>query len=233
MKKRCKKNSFNVINLSLFRIKHKFFAFFLVLFIILFFYGKFVATPLVISNTKTQISSFATKSINQAVADAMKTNILYSEIINVEKDSENNVTLIEANTVKINALSRSINKDVLETFFKFSSEPLKIPLGAFSGIAIFSGSGPEILYKIKPYGEVLCNFFSKFESAGINQTYHKVYMSVSLKVNVVMPLKKIETINSSNVLLCESLIVGKIPEVYLNSSSLTKLLNLVPESFSS
>jgi len=39
--------------------------------------------------------------------------------------------------------------------------------------------------------------------------------------------------SSSEVLLSETLIVGNIPEVYLNSSNLTDMLNLVPERFSS
>lgn len=233
MKDKRKKNRFNVINLSKFRIKRKLFAFFLVLFILAFVYAKFVATPVVLSNTKAQISSFATKSINTAVADVMKQNINYADIVSVEKDENNNVTLIEANSIKINSLSRVINGEVLNKFLMLASEPLKIPLGTFSGIPILSGTGPEIAYKVKPYGEVFCNFLSSFESAGINQTYHKIFMVVSIKINIIMPFNKIETISSSNILLCESLIVGKIPDVYLNSNALTKLLNLVPETFSS
>ena len=233
MKEKRKNNRFNVINLSKFRIKRRFFAFFLFVFILSFVYAKFLATPVVLNNTNAQTSSFATKSINLAVAEAMKQNISYSEIISVEKDENNNVSLIEANSIKINAISRNINKLVLDNFLKFSASPIAIPLGAFSGIPILSGVGPEIKFNVKSYGEVLSNFLSSFESAGINQTYHKIYVQITLKINIILPFRKMELTRSSNVLLCETLIVGKIPDIYLHSNLLSKTLNLVPESFSS
>jgi sporulation protein YunB len=106
-------------------------------------------------------------------------------------------------------------------------------LGSFTGISIFSGLGPKIAFDISPYGEVLCSFLSNFESAGINQTYHKLYLIISLKIYVVFPFEKLQVISDSEVLLCETLIIGKIPEVYLNSSNLNEMLNLVPSRFTS
>ena len=121
----------------------------------------------------------------------------------------------------------------MSNFLELSKKPIKIPLGSFSGVSIFAGLGPKITYEINPYGEVFCYFTSNFETAGINQTYHKLYLIIKIKVNVVLPLKNVLVNSESEVLLCETLIVGKIPEVYLNSNSLTEMLNLVPEKFSS
>ena len=60
--------------------------------------------------------------------------------------------------------------------------PIRIPLGSFSGISIFAGLGPKVTYDINPYGEVFCYFTSNFETAGINQTYHKLYLIIKLKI---------------------------------------------------
>ena len=58
-------------------------------------------------------------------------------------------------------------------------------------------------------------------------------MKINIKINVVFPFRKLVVNSHSDVLLCETLIVGKIPEVYLNSNSLMEMLNLVPERFTS
>lgn len=47
-------------------------------------------------------------------------------------------------------------------------------------------------------------------------------------IRVVLPVKTINVENQGEVLLCESLIIGKIPEVYLQSGNLTEMLNLIP-----
>lgn len=233
MKRKCKNFRFRLINLHKFRLKHKIFAFFLILFILVVLYIRFLATPIVVANTQTQIGSFATKSINIAIADIMNQNIAYSELISIVKDGENNISFIEANSVKINILSRTMSKVVMSNFLEQSKVPVKIPLGSFSGISLLSGVGPKLAFNVNPFGEVFCYFTSNFESAGINQTYHKIYMQIELKVNIVFPTKKIVVSSSSDALLCETLIVGKIPEVYLNSDNLTDMLNLVPSRFTS
>ena len=121
----------------------------------------------------------------------------------------------------------------MNNFLKFAKLPIKISIGSFSGVSILSGVGPKVAFNVTPFGEVLCSFSSNFESAGINQTYHKLYLIISLKINVVFPFERLHIFSDSEVLLCETLIIGKIPDVYLNSGSLTEMLNLVPDKFTS
>lgn len=227
------KNCFKLIKIPKFQLKHKFFAFFLILLILLFLYLRFLVTPILYDNTKSQISSYATKSIDLAIAESLSNNINYDDFINIVKDKNDDITLIEANSVRINSLSRIVTKNVMNNFLSLSSRPVTISLGSFFGISIFAGMGPDVQYEVSPYGEVFCDFVSNFVSAGINQTYHKLYLDVSIKINIVLPFKTLKLNSNSKVLLCETLIVGKIPEVYLNSNNLTDMLNLVPEKFSS
>lgn len=233
MKDKKQKCRINIIDLSKFKLKHKLFAFFVIFILLVFLYFKYLAVPIVIRNTESQMQSFATKSINYAVADTMNQNISYGDLINIVKDKNDNISFIEANSVRINLLSKTMSKVVMSNFLEFSKLPIKIAIGSFSGISIFSGVGPKIAFNTSPFGEVLCFFSSKFEAAGINQTYHKLYLKISLKVYVVFPFQKLQILSDSEVLLCETLIVGKIPEVYLNSGNLVEMLNLVPSKFNS
>ena len=231
MKKRNRKHHFKILNLSKLKIKNKIFTLFLSLVLLSFLYIKYIASPIVVANTEAQLSAFATRSINTAVAETMKQNLSYDDLINVVKDENNAVSFIETNSVRINLLSKSMSKLVMKTFLELAKNPLKISLGSFSGISIFAGAGPKIAYKVSPFGEVYCYFNSNFESAGINQTYHKIYLDIAIKVSVVFPLRRLIVNSASEVLLCETLIVGKIPEVYLNASSLSDMLDLIPERF--
>ena len=233
MKKHRKKFTFKLLNIGKFKIKNKFFAFFLVIIVLGFVYTKYLAIPIVVENTQTQIKTYATRSINYAVAETMNQSISYGDLINIVRDNNNNVSLIEANSVRINVLSKTMSRVVMANFLEFAKVPIKISLGSFSGVSILAGYGPTIAYNVNPYGEVYCYFTSNFESAGINQTYHKLYLMITINVYVVLPFEKLEMKSSSEVLLCETLIVGQIPEVYLNSNNLTDMLNLVPSRFTS
>ncbi len=233
MRKKRKKFYLNTINMHKFRFKHKLFAFFVVIGILIYLYIRYLASPIVVSNTETQISMYATRSINYAIAETMNQNVSYGDLVQVTKDENNNVSYIEANSVRINLLSKTMSKVVMSNFLEFAKRPINISLGSFSGLSILNGVGPKIAYNVNPYGEVYCYFTSNFESAGINQTYHKIYLVIAIKINVVFPFKKLTVNSNAEVLLCETLIVGKIPEVYLNSGTLTEMLNLVPERFSS
>ena len=93
-----KKSRFNVVNARKLHLKHKVFAFFIIILIITILYIRHLLVPIVVENTKTQMQTFATKSINYAIAETMNQSFSYGELINVVKDSNNNVSYIEANS---------------------------------------------------------------------------------------------------------------------------------------
>ena len=88
--------------------------------------------------------------------------------------------------------------------------------------------GPPVKIDIYPYGEVTCRFLSQFISAGINQTQHKIYVDIKAKVNVVLPFKTLTIPMENEVLVCESVIIGEIPETYLRSNTLSDMVDLIP-----
>ena len=47
-------------------------------------------------------------------------------------------------------------------------------------------------------------------------------------MNIVLPIKAYDVYTKNQIMLAESIIVGKVPEVYLNGGSLGKSLNLIP-----
>jgi sporulation protein YunB len=105
---------------------------------------------------------------------------------------------------------------------------VNIPLGTFTGLPILVGLGPPINIKLIPIGAINCNFTSQFVSAGINQTNHRIYLQVSSKINVILPTETRTLSNTTQMLISENIIIGKVPETYLFSDEIGDLLNLVP-----
>lgn len=197
------------------------FAFFLA-------YVKYLVTPLMVDISSSQIKVYGTKSMNFAITETMNQNLSYDDLILVKTDADGRVGMIQANSVKINNISMMIERITLAHLLDSSRNAISIPLGAFSGISIFSGMGPKLKVDIYPYGEVHCRFLSQFVSAGINQTQHKIYVEIKANVNVVLPFKTLTIPMSNEVLICESVIIGEIPETYLKSNTLSDMVNLIP-----
>ena len=105
---------------------------------------------------------------------------------------------------------------------------MSVPLGAALGITLLAGSGPGIPISIVPIGSVQTNFETEFEACGINQTRHKVFMQLSASIRIVIPTGAKTTNVTANMLVAESIIVGKVPESFVGYNLNPDELNLVP-----
>lgn len=222
------KNVFYTINLVKRRIILRLFTIFFILFALFILYVHFIVSPVLINSTSAKMKTLANKSMDYAVTEAMSSFVTYDDLIKINKDEDGNIKTMQANSSKVNNISRMVTQIALSKLGELGEEPLRIKLGAFTGISAFSGLGPYISFNVFPYGDISCSFLSVFCDAGINQTQHKIYINVDAIIRVIFPFRTVETRCFSDVLICESVIVGDIPDTYLKSNSLTEMLNLVP-----
>lgn len=97
------------------------------------------------------------------------------------------------------------------------------------GIRLLSGIGPNIKIKFADSGTVETKVRSEFESAGINQTIHKIYLDVSCKVSILTPYNVTDETIKNEVVLAENVIVGVVPSTYYNLEGMDqdKLIDIV------
>ena len=88
--------------------------------------------------------------------------------------------------------------------------------GNFTGNKLISGYGPDIRVKVIPVGTVTTDFKTEFISAGINQTRHRIYLEAKTQVKVVIPLTTSTKEVKAQIPICETIIVGEVPESYVN-----------------
>ena len=78
------------------------------------------------------------------------------------------------------------------------------------------------------FGQMVNEARKLIEEAGINQTRHKIFLNVAAAVELIMPTSASVVQTEAEVLVCESLLVGKVPEIYLDFGNFGGKLNLTP-----
>ncbi len=191
------------------------FIIFLILFVLYFHYKNNIAGQ-IYSVCSSYAQAYSTESVNAAVLTSMSIKTKYSDIINIEKNVNGDVILMHVDSVKVNTINKEIANNVELLLKEKLNNGVPIPLLLFSGIKLLSGYGPKIFYKSVNISSVSCDFDSSFESVGINQTLHSVYIIVFIKINIELPFKNNQVSYENRVLISESVLVGKVPETYLN-----------------
>lgn len=194
---------------------------------LLFYFGTNI-NRIVYNYSESKIRALSIKAVNNAVSELVTNKNIYDNLINITTDNDGKIVLIQANSIQINMLTKDLIKTSQIKLEKMGADGINIPIGTFSGITLLNGKGPNINIKLIPVGDVACNFKSEFINSGINQTLHKLYVTIDTNVNIILPMSNNNVKTTTSILICESVIVGQVPEVYFNSGNMDKLLNLIP-----
>ncbi len=177
--------------------------------------------------SEASVQSMTVLSVNEAVSETLE-RIDYDSLVTVTHGSDGAVTGISANAQNVNLLARTTATLSMANLSARSENGIKVPVGAFTGIEFLAGFGPKVTFKIISVSRVSCEFESAFSSAGVNQTRHSVYMDVEATVTVVMPSGSKEISSVTEVLVAESVIVGEVPDVFLQGDIFGERYDLVP-----
>lgn len=184
-------------------------------FVSLFAYFKVFVYKQIITVCDVYSQSVITESINSAVMSSFIDSVNYNDLVTIEKNNNGDIVLINTDSYKINALSRTVSTKIENVVKEKLKLGVPIPLLAFTGIRTLSGYGKKINFKTLSFGDVNCFFNSKFTGMGINQTMHSIYCDFEVKINVLFMFNNKEIVNHSSVLITESVLVGKVPDFYL------------------
>ena len=169
--------------------------------------------------------AMAVEYMHEAVRDVMGDEITYQDMMTVRTDENGRVTMLQANAVRMNELAAFTALQAQARLDSADAQSVGIPLGAALGIPFFSALGPRIRVRIVPVSAVSAAFSTEFESAGINQTRHKIYLSLRTTVRLVIPSGARQVSLGSQVLIAESIIVGEVPQSYVQVPDMDGALN--------
>lgn len=176
------------------------------------YYFNEVIVPNIMVICDGEMRAKATDIINKSIIEEYINQFKYDEIINFEKDLEGNIILLKADTLKMNKIATDVSLRVQRELKEIGQVGVEFPIGYMTKNNLLSNLGPNITATMRPVGHVETRYISDFESAGINQTRHKIYVEVKAKIKVVLPVGYNEVEVVSQLPITETVIVGKIPE---------------------
>ncbi|HEY8892376.1 MAG TPA: sporulation protein YunB [Clostridium sp.] len=167
--------------------------------------------PTVMAVADAEMRAKATEIVNRAIINEYSDQFNYDQVIRVDKDSQGNIVMLKADTLKMNKIACDVALESQKELMKLGEVGIKVPLGYITRNNILSYYGPKITIRMQPIGSIETKYSSEFESAGINQTRHKIYVKVKTTVRVIIPLKSNDIVVTNEVPIAETIIVGKTP----------------------
>lgn len=182
--------------------------------------------PVVYTYCDALISSLGVECINSSAADVVSL-YEYSDFIDVQRSGDR-IELLTANTPLVNGFTRSLALRCERALDALGVQTIEIPAGAFTGSVLMSNKGPKVSLEITFFSSVKCDFLTCFENVGINQTRHAVYVKIDVLFNTVLPIAEHELRLTNDILVAENVLIGEIPNVYVNGEDEANYLDLIP-----
>ena len=178
-------------------------------------YLKDVSTAIAVSDA----SDAVTVSINNAIADIMRNGDYSADyFVTFEKSEAGEITAISSNMARINALSAKI-LDRIVGATDTHMLTVNIPVGNLTGVSVLMGRGPKVPVKIITMTSSRVEFNNSIVTAGINQTKHQINLEVIVDIDILVPWGTESTQVITEVLIADTIVVGRVPDTYLSMES--------------
>lgn len=201
------------------KIKRRLLIITFVIFIFLI-YIYFSSTSLVINAAGSRFNSVMSNCSYYAVAKCIDENIDISDVCEISKDKDGNVVFIGTNVMLADFLCYKMSLNGYDFIKKEVAKGFDVPIGAWSGVRLFSGLGRTVNVKFVTVVSVQCDLKRTFTSAGINQTRQVLSAVMHTDVDFFLFSRSRRYSGDVEVVLYDNLIVGKVPEVYLNTETI-------------
>lgn len=199
----------------------------LILLLVLFFALRSKYRLVIRDLAETSVKNATSDLANDAIAKQIENgSIQYDRIVYFEKDLEGHITALKTNIGEVNHLKTDILNIINGQILALDAADIGIPIGSLFLPEFFSGRGPAIPVHILAIRNSEATFTSHFTQAGINQTLHQLIMKLSVDASVLV-LGETSTFSvSSQVVAAETVIVGAVPNTYIQTGGNEALDNL-------
>ena len=201
------------------RVKKRLFLtlfFLIVAFSLIFAYIDGRLTPLI----RTLASAHASRTLNDvasnAAAEYIKTcGVSASDLVEV-RSSEGGVSAVYVNAAAVNLLASGVSSLISERLSDVG-QTFSVPLGNLFSGTLLAGRGPDITVRLLYAGGVSSRYESTLSTAGINQTLHRVVLCFTVSLVAAVGARDVGFETTAECMVCETVIVGKVPTVYVGN----------------
>jgi len=164
-----------------------------------------------------RLEALVSGAVNGAILEALEAEPeLFSGLLRIERDSAGAVTAVESDTARINRIKTLIATGTM-TALERGSDVVSIPIGTLLGGSLLLHRGPALTVRLVPAAAAQTTIVSVFEASGINQTLHRMSLEVEVAISVIRLGSTVTRIRSQQVLLGETVIVGRVPQTSIQA----------------
>lgn len=151
-----------------------------------------------------------TYAVNESVAEVFGSST-YADFVQVEADTPSGKVHYVA------ADSQTINMFALQTAVYVQNKlsrlclSCEVPFGTLAGFILLPELKPNFAAEFSSVDVVNCKINSRFLSAGVNQTLHRIFVDVAVQTELLIPGRFAKISVTVPVLICENIIVGDVP----------------------
>lgn len=196
--------------------------------------------PTLMDIAEIKTDEFATRAINAAVE--FTEDVEFDNLIEEKYDHNGEVTSTSWNSAAINRILRTstdrveyylhnMNKGATidtedpnlkpEDYGNTASDlaqrdptVVEIPIGQATGNSVLANLGPKIPVHFEIVGNIKTDVIHEVEEFGINSALYKLYISVNVNVQIVMPFSSSVSEVETKIFITSGIVNGKVPEFY-------------------
>ncbi|PKM61595.1 MAG: sporulation protein YunB [Firmicutes bacterium HGW-Firmicutes-21] len=162
----------------------------------------------------TEANMLLTYRVNQSIYARIKdSGLKYDDFTLIQTDSDGKISAILIDSIKLNLIASELVITIIDSIKSVEYGEFGIPLGNAFGSRLFSGRGPKINCRVVPLGTVASDIKSVFQSAGINQSLHRIILEFKVCVSLMTPFAGSSSEFTASLCIAETVIVGKVPNV--------------------
>lgn len=179
-------------------------------------------SPYIRELARNQAVNAASNAITGSVSEMLRTgNTDFSRVIVLEKDVQGNITALRTDMGQVERMKIEVLGALDGLIDQINTQQMGIPLGNLLLPDLLAGTGQVLPVKAVSLTVSNADFFSDFSEAGINQTLQtlKVKFTISLTILTTVGYESVDV--DSDVMVAQTVIVGRVPETYVNLGHLT------------
>ena len=129
----------------------------------------------------------------------------------VSEDSSGKIVSIRTDAAALNLFKASLTESLQKRIN--GNIRIGVPVGSFTNIAVLNGRGFPVPLRLSVQSSANISFDSQMVSAGINQSCHRITMTVSVQAVSQSRRFTADTSYETEFVLSETVIVGEVPQL--------------------
>ena len=169
-------------------------------------------SPFMKQYTQLKAEQMMSELFCDTVENKMKElGITYEELTDSAFSNQGEIQTFNTDVVSVNRLKNEVTEELSEKLDNEYEYEVEMPIGSVIESEFLSGSGIKLKFNNTLTGRVYCEYRTEFETGGINQTVHRLYIDITGDLLVIAGGEQEPLNYTCSVLLGETVIVGHVP----------------------